>query len=232
MVLYQLIYRKSEFVLKVFFMVEVHKVSGAAFDGNVYLVLDERPILVDAGMMAGPTLKNIKKYIDPKEIQMIVLTHCHHDHSGAAPALKEATGAKLLLDRKEEGCVGDDLTTVAYLFGMEAPEYKVDGTLSDGMILDTGRWKLEVIETPGHSEGSICLYERTEKVLFSGDTVFPDGNIGRTDLYGGDTIKLIKSIEKLTELDVKTMYPGHMETTNRDVNRQIQMSLRFARSVL
>ncbi len=84
-------------------MVEVHKVSGAAYDGNVYLVLDERPILVDAGMMAGPTLKNIKKYIDPKKIKTIVLTHCHHDHSGAAPELKEATGAKLLLKRKGGG---------------------------------------------------------------------------------------------------------------------------------
>lgn len=213
-------------------MVEVHKVSGAAFDGNVYLVLDEVPILVDAGMMAGPTLKNIKKYVDPKKIETIVLTHCHHDHSGAAPALKEATGAKLLLSKKEAGCVGDDLTTVAYLFGQEAPEYRVDGTLKEGMVLDLGQWKLEVLETPGHSEGSICLYERSEKILFSGDTVFPDGNIGRTDMYGGDTIKLIKSIERLTQLDVKTMYPGHMEITSRDVNRQIQMSLRFAQSVL
>lgn len=213
-------------------MVEVHKVSGAAYDGNVYLVLDERPILVDAGMMAGPTLKNIKKYINPAEIKMIVLTHCHHDHSGAAPELKEATGAKLLLNEKEVGCIGDDLTTVSYLFGLEAPEYKVDGTLKDGMVLDIGKWKLEVLETPGHSEGSICLYEKTEKVLFSGDTVFPDGNIGRTDLYGGDAVKLIKSLEKLTALDIKTMYPGHMEITDRDVNRQIQLSLRFARSVL
>lgn len=213
-------------------MVEVHKVSGAAFDGNVYLVLDERPILVDAGMMAAPTLKNIKKYIDPHDIEMIVLTHCHHDHSGAAPALKEATGARLLLSEKEVGCIGDDLTTVAYLFGQQAPEYKVEGTLKEGQILDIGQWKLRVLETPGHSEGSICLYEPSEKVLFSGDTVFPDGNIGRTDMYGGDTIKLIKSIEKLTELDVSVMYPGHMEITNRDVNRQIQMSLRFARSVL
>jgi glyoxylase-like metal-dependent hydrolase (beta-lactamase superfamily II) len=213
-------------------MVEVHKVSGAAYDGNVYLVLDERPILVDAGMMAGPTLKNIKKYIDPKKIETIVLTHCHHDHSGGAPEIKEATGAKLMLSVKEVGCVGDDLTTVSYLFGQEAPEYKVDGTLSNGMVLDIGKWKLEVLETPGHSEGSICLYERTEKVLFSGDTVFPDGNIGRTDMYGGDTVKLIKSIEMLTGLDVNTMYPGHMEITDRDVNRQIQMSLRFARGVL
>ena len=213
-------------------MVEVHKVSGAAFDGNVYLVLDEKPILVDAGMMAGPTLKNIQKYIDPKEIEMIVLTHCHHDHSGAAPQLKEVTGAKLLLSDKEVGCVGDDLTTVAYLFGQEAPEYKVDDTLKEGMVLDIGKWKLEVMETPGHSLGSLCLYERNEKVLFSGDTVFPDGNIGRTDMYGGSTEELVKSIERLTKLDVNTMYPGHMEITNRDVNRQIQFSLRFARSML
>jgi hydroxyacylglutathione hydrolase len=212
-------------------MVEVHKVSGAAFDGNVYLVMDERPILVDAGMMAEPILKNIKKFIDPAKIEMIVLTHCHHDHSGAAPVLKEATGAKLMLSEKEVGCVGDDLASVAYLFGQQAPEYKVDEVLREGMVLDIGKWKLEVMETPGHSLGSLCLYEKNEKVLFSGDTVFPDGNIGRTDMLGGNTAELVRSIERLAKLDVKTMYPGHMEITSRDVNRQIQMSLRFASSM-
>jgi len=213
-------------------MVEVHKVSGAAFDGNVYLILDRRPILVDTGMMAGPTLKNIKKFIDPGKIEMIILTHCHHDHSGAAPALKEATGARLLLSEKEAGAVGDDMASVAYLFGQQAADYKVDETLKEGMVLDIGEWKLRVLETPGHSLGSLCLYEEKEKVLFSGDTVFPDGNIGRTDMFGGDTPELVRSIERLTALDVKTMYPGHMEVTSRDVNRQIQMSLRFAKSVL
>jgi glyoxylase-like metal-dependent hydrolase (beta-lactamase superfamily II) len=212
-------------------MVEVHKVSGAAFDGNVYLVLDEKPILVDAGMMAGPTLKNIKKFIDPAKIELIVLTHCHHDHSGAAPALKEVTGARLMLSEKEVGCIGAELASVAYLFGQPAPEYKVDETLKEGMVLDIGEWKLEVMETPGHSTGSLCLYERTEKVLFSGDTVFPDGNIGRTDMFGGSTDELVRSIQRLTELDVKDMYPGHMDITSRDVNRQIQMSLRFAKSI-
>ena len=213
-------------------MVEVHKVSGAAFDGNVYLVLDERPILVDAGMMAAPTLRNIKKLIDPAKIEKIVLTHCHHDHSGAAPELKAATGARLLLSEKEVGAVGDDLATVAYLFGQQAPHYEVDQTLKEGMVLDTGEWKLEVLETPGHSQGSLCLYEPQAKVLFSGDTVFPDGNIGRTDMYGGSTPDLVASIERLTGLDVEIMYPGHMEITGRDVKRQIQMSLRFAKSVL
>lgn len=212
-------------------MVEVHKVSGAAFDGNVYLILDQRPILVDAGMMAAPTLRNIKKFIDPTRIEMIVLTHCHHDHSGGAPELKSATGAKLLLSEKEVGAVGDDLASVAYLFGQQAPAYQVDETLKEGMVLDIGEWKLEVLETPGHSTGSLCLYEPRAKVLFSGDTVFPDGNIGRTDMYGGSTPDLVASIERLTGLDVETMYPGHMEITGRDVKRQIQMSLRFARSV-
>ncbi|NLH21970.1 MAG: MBL fold metallo-hydrolase [Methanothrix sp.] len=213
-------------------MVEVHKVSGAAFDGNVYLILDERPILVDAGMMAAPTLRNIKKLIDPQKIEMIVLTHCHHDHSGAAPELKAATGARLLLSEKEVGAVGDDLASVAYLFGQQAPHYEVDQTLKEGMVLDIGEWKLEVMETPGHSQGSLCLYEPRAKVLFSGDTVFPDGNIGRTDMYGGSTPDLVASIERLTGLDVEIMYPGHMEITGRDVKRQIEMSLRFAKSVL
>ncbi len=213
-------------------MVEVHKVSGAAFDGNVYLVLDEKPILVDAGMMAAPTLRNIKKLIDPQKIEMIVLTHCHHDHSGAAPELKAATGARLLLSEKEVGAVGDDLASVAYLFGQQAPQYEVDQTLKEGMVLDIGEWKLEVMETPGHSQGSLCLYEPRAKVLFSGDTVFPDGNIGRTDMYGGSTPDLVASIERLTALDVEIMYPGHMEITGRDVKRQIEMSLRFAKSVL
>ena len=213
-------------------MVEVHKVSGAAFDGNVYLILDERPILVDAGMMAAPTLRNIKKFIDPQKIEMIVLTHCHHDHSGAAPELKVATGARLLLSEKEVGAVGDDLASVAYLFGQQAPHYEVDQTLKEGMVLDIGEWKLEVLETPGHSQGSLCLYEPRAKVLFSGDTVFPDGNIGRTDMYGGSTPDLVASIERLTGLDVEIMYPGHMEITGRDVKRQIEMSLRFAKSVL
>jgi len=213
-------------------MVEVHKVSGAAFDGNVYLILDERPILVDAGMMAAPTLRNIKKLIDPQKIEMIVLTHCHHDHSGAAPELKAVTGARLLLSEKEVGAVGDDLATVAHLFGQQAPAYQVDETLKEGMVLDIGEWKLEVMETPGHSTGSLCLYEPQAKVLFSGDTVFPDGNIGRTDMYGGSTPDLVASIERLTGLDVEIMYPGHMEITGRDVKRQIQMSLRFAKSML
>jgi len=213
-------------------MVEVHKVSGSPFDGNVYLILDEVPVLIDAGMDPEPTLRKIKKYIDPKEIEMIILTHCHHDHSGGVPLLKEATGARVLIHEDEAGSLGDDMATVAYLFGLSAPEIEADGTLKEGDVIDLGVWKLEVLHTPGHSPGGICLYEPRAKVLFSGDTVFPQGNIGRTDLFAGCDADLISSIERLTKLDVEVLYPGHMEIVSVDVGRQIQASLRFARSVL
>ena len=213
-------------------MVEVHKVTGSPFDGNVYLVMDEIPVVIDTGMVPEPTIRNIKKYIDPQDIELIILTHSHHDHSGGLPMIKEITGAKVLIHEEEAGFLGDDLATVAYLFGQPAPEIKADGTLSEGDVVDLGEWKLEVMHTPGHSPGGICLYEPKAKVLFSGDTVFPQGNIGRTDLFAGCNADLIESIERLTGLDVQVLYPGHMEVTDKDVNSQIKASLRFARSVL
>ncbi|HII05928.1 MAG TPA: MBL fold metallo-hydrolase [Methanotrichaceae archaeon] len=213
-------------------MVEVHKVSGSPFDGNVYLILDEIPVLIDAGMDPEPTIRNIKKLIDPQKIEMIILTHSHHDHSGGVPRLKEVTGAKVMIHEDEAGSLGDDMATVAYLFGRSAPKIEADGTLSEGDVIDLGEWKLEVIHTPGHSPGGICLYEPRAKVLFSGDTVFPHGNIGRTDLFAGKDADLIRSIERLTKLEVEVLYPGHMEIVSGDVGRQIQASLKFARSVL
>lgn len=213
-------------------MVEVHKVSGSPFDGNVYLILDEVPVLIDAGMDPEPTLRKIKKHIDPADIEMIILTHCHHDHSAGVPLLKEATGAKVLIHEDEAGSLGDDMATVAYLFGLSAPEIEADETLKEGDVIDLGEWKLEVMHTPGHSPGGICLYEPRARVLFSGDTVFPQGNIGRTDLFAGKDADLVRSIERLTELEVEVLYPGHMEIVSGDVGRQIQASLRFARSVL
>jgi glyoxylase-like metal-dependent hydrolase (beta-lactamase superfamily II) len=213
-------------------MVEVHKVSGSPFDGNVYLILDEVPVLIDAGMDPEPTLRKIQKYVDPAKIEMIILTHSHHDHSAGVPLLKEATGARVLIHEDEAGSLGDDMATVAYLFGLSAPEIEADETLKEGDVIDLGEWKLEVMHTPGHSPGGICLYEPRARVLFSGDTVFPQGNIGRTDLFAGKDADLVRSIERLTKLDVEVLYPGHMEIVSGDVGRQIQASLRFARSVL
>ena len=87
-----------------------------------------------------------------------------------------------------------------------------------------------MIHTPGHTPGSICLYEAQSKSLFSGDTVFPYGSVGRTDLPGGSSRDLIRSISRLVKLDVSVLYPGHGEVTSNNVNEQIKQSLELAKA--
>lgn len=89
---------------------------------------------------------------------------------------------------------------------------RVDQRLKDGDVIEIAGVKLEVIHTPGHTEGSICLYEPQSKALFSGDTVFADG-IGRTDLPGGNWNDIGNSLKRLISLNetrgIDKIYPGH-----------------------
>jgi len=88
-----------------------------------------------------------------------------------------------------------------------------------------------VIHTPGHTPGSICLHEVQSKSLFSGDTIFPQGSIGRTDLPGGSPQDIVRSISKIAQLDITTLYPGHGAVTADNVNEQIKQSLMLARAI-
>ncbi|MEM2925680.1 MAG: MBL fold metallo-hydrolase [Methanocellales archaeon] len=206
---------------------EVHKVSATFFDANAYLVLAEKPVLIDVGMNALPVIRSLNKF-KVKNLERIILTHCHHDHTGAANEVVAATGAKIYIHEADADLLGNDSYVGAHIFGEVCPTIKADFRLKEGDKIDLGGIYLEVLHTPGHTPGSICLYERKTKSLFSGDTVFPQGNIGRTDLRGGDLDKLVKSIKRLTELEVEVLYPGHMEVTSCNVNAQIKSSLRFA----
>jgi hydroxyacylglutathione hydrolase len=214
-------------------MVEVHKVNGGLRDheGNVYLVLDEIVVLIDAGMDPEVVIENIKKHVDPRKIESILLTHCHHDHTAGVPQLKEATGAQVFIHEKEVGDIGDDITTGSYIYNEDPAEFEVNETLHERKIIDLGEWKLEVLHTPGHSPGSVAFYEPRAKVLFSGDTILPHGNIGRTRRADEEVWDLVDSIEKLAALEVEVLYPGHMEPTDENVKGQIQTSLQFAKSI-
>lgn len=214
-------------------MVKVHKVNGGGpvHEGNVYLIIDEVPALIDAGRDAEAILKNVEELIDPRKIEFIILTHCHHDHTAGVPAIKEATGAKVLIGEGEVCEIGDDVATGSYLYEEDPAEFGVDGTLEEGDVINLGEWSLSVLGTPGHSPGSISLYEPRAKALFSGDTLLPHGNIGRTRRSGEAVKELVKSVERLAALDVQVLYPGHMEPTDENVNEQIKTSLEFARTI-
>jgi len=214
-------------------LVEVHKVNGGgpSHEGNVYLIVDEVPVLIDAGRNAEAILGNVEKFVDPRKVEFIILTHCHHDHTAGVPALKEATEAKVLIGEGEVCDLGDDVATGSYLYEEDPAEFGVDGTLEEGDVINLGDWSLQVLMTPGHSPGSISLYEPRAKVLFSGDTLLPHGNIGRTRRSGEAVKVLVKSLERLAGLDVLVLYPGHMEPTDENVAEQLKTSLEFARSI-
>src|SRR5665811_606626 len=145
-------------------------------------------------------------------------------HSGGAGDVALATGAKIAIHKDDGELLKDSTATASKLFGKKAPEIKPDILLKGGETFGS----LEVIHTPGHTPGGICLYDEATKTLFSGDTVFEDGSFGRTDLYGGNQGKLIESIRKLTLLDVRTMYPGHGDVVSNNANEQIKLSLAMA----
>jgi hydroxyacylglutathione hydrolase len=146
------------------------------------------------------------------QVKYIINTHGHADHVGANLELKNSTGALLLLGKADLSLYTDSETNLSAFMGT-GPLPAPDRLLEEGECLRVGALTVEVITTPGHTPGGICLLIN-EGVLFSGDTLF-SGSIGRTDFPGGSHRKLIESIKnKLLLLgeDVR-VYPGHMEET-------------------
>jgi hydroxyacylglutathione hydrolase len=200
----------------------VIKLENSPYDANAYLV--DKSILIDVGTNPAGIILQIKGYTKPGELKTILITHCHYDHAGAAGEVAEAFGAKIAIHKDDAPLLKNARGSASWLFDAKAPIIDPDILLRGGELFG----ELEVIHTPGHTPGGICLYSVRSKLLFSGDTVFQDGSFGRTDLYGGNIKKLIESIKSLSLLDVKVMYPGHGDIVKEDVNEQIKMSLLMA----
>jgi glyoxylase-like metal-dependent hydrolase (beta-lactamase superfamily II) len=169
------------------------------------------------------------KQLPLDEACYIILTHLHYDHTAALDQLKLGGKTVVMMHEADARAIGTS-ASAAHFFGVRAPKFRVDTLLTDGDKIDLGGSMLRVIHTPGHTPGSICLYEAESKSLFSGDTVFPYGSIGRTDLPGGSSRDLTRSISRLVKLDVSVLYPGHGGVTANNVNEQIKKSLKLAKA--
>jgi glyoxylase-like metal-dependent hydrolase (beta-lactamase superfamily II) len=210
---------------------EVQYICPTAYDSSIYLV--NKKVLIDAGMNGDLVIKQLEKYIKLTDLKLIILTHCHYDHTAAAGTIAEKSGAEIGIHKADLEGINDEYLSVSVLFGDSAPAAKPTITYEEGDKIDIGYGEyLEVIHTPGHSKGSICLYEPVSKSLFSGDTVFPGGGFGRMDFEGSEPDKMTGSIEKLIKLGVKTLYPGHGAPTKGDGSNQIMASYRMLRMMM
>jgi hydroxyacylglutathione hydrolase len=169
-------------------------------------------IVVDPGDNIDEILAVLARH--SLKVKAIVITHAHIDHIGGAAKLKAVTGAPVHMNQNDQELY-DHLDVQASWLGMETPQKTgIDINAKDGDALALGDAAFHVLQTPGHTQGSISLWIPEENKLIAGDTLFRD-SIGRTDLPGGDGRQILRSIhDKLLKLpEEATVVPGHGPNT-------------------
>jgi hydroxyacylglutathione hydrolase len=189
---------------------------------NCSIIGDEttrEAMVIDPGDNISEILDIVRK--NNLQVKQIVVTHAHIDHVGGAMKLRAATGAPILLNQNDYELL-KMLDVQATWIGVPTPEaVEIDHSVSTGETVSAGSHTAQVLHTPGHTEGSICLYFAAEKKLIAGDTLFA-GSIGRTDLPGGSMRKILNSLHgTVLELpDDTVVVPGHGELTTIGEERQ------------
>ena len=196
---------------------------------NCYIVFDQESketMVVDSAGDVDRIIEMIN--ILQGNLKYIFLTHCHGDHIAGVKELREKMGGKVLIHRLDaEGLNNKEINLTEFMDGLPEIEIDADSRLDDGDLIHLGNLEFKVIHTPGHTKGGCSLYLESEKLLFSGDTVFR-GPWGRTDLPTSDFDDIMNSIiNKLLILpDDTIVYPGHGKSTMIENEKPIYLELK------
>ncbi len=196
----------------------IHTLPLGFLQANCYIVSEgEKCIAIDPGGEPEALLQ----FLQEKGLclEAVLLTHGHFDHVGAAEALAKHTGCEIWMHPGDQG-YGAEYLQMFPLLGSRLPLQPLEA--GDG--LQIAGLNMKILETPGHTRGSVCIC--IGDAMFSGDTLF-SGSIGRTDLAGGDIRAMQKSLDFLKALDQNyTVYPGHGPKTSLDREKRVNPYLR------
>lgn len=214
---------------------KVVPVGGRGYDCNVFLLKDPHSNafdLVDAGVGHDHAriLAEVSRVTDPHRIQRVAVTHEHFDHTGGLPQWQRL-GARVFTSAAtaDKLRAGHDVTS--RMFGHDLPTLEPDGVVGEGDHIPLGGVDATVLSTPGHSPGSVCFWHAGSGTLFSGDTVFGQGGIGRFDFPDGDVRELYESILRLERLPVRALHCGHGHSIEGDgAAESLRLSARHAAS--
>jgi len=208
---------------------------------NVFLVRDgDEAALVDSGFGDEPSVKARLDFLAEHpgvRVKYIVLTHHHFDHTSGAAQLRESTGAQVALHEGEEKFLlewdstapqdieipeeAKELREKVEAFRRQAADATPDVLVNDGDAFAVGSLELQIVHTPGHTLGSVCIYMPQEKALFTGDTALGLGTVAISPPPHGDMGLYLQSLERLKTLDCAVMLPGHGQAVH-DVPAKLQ----------
>jgi len=190
----------------------IYQLRGEKPGSHVYLIKGTtKNVLVDTGV-AGKfsVLKRqlAESGVRIRDIDLVILTHEHYDHVGATAFFHRTAivAAHRLAANKLE--LQDEFVTFRIYRDQPGKPFWVDVWLEDGSMIDLGNYELQVIHTPGHTSGCICLYEPRAGLLFTGDTVFAGGTLSEIAV-GGNVSDYVNSVRRLSNLKIRQLYPGH-----------------------
>ena len=190
----------------------IYQFRGEKPGSHVYLIKGTtKSVLIDTGV-AGKfsVLKRqlAESGVRIRDIDLVILTHEHYDHVGATAFFHRTAivAAHRLAANKLE--LQDEFVTFRIYRDQPGKPFWVDVWLEDGSMIDLGNYELQVIHTPGHTSGCICLYEPRAGLLFTGDTVFAGGTLSEIAV-GGNVSDYVNSVRRLSNLKIRQLYPGH-----------------------